>query len=63
MFSRRCICTTSRVASLSAMPGARLKETVTDGKRLVWFTDSGMECVLMVATVLSGTLPAFAEFM
>jgi hypothetical protein len=34
---------------------------VTEGNRPVWLTDSGMLCDCVVATELSGTLPAVDE--
>jgi len=45
------------VASLKETPGARLNDTVTDGNRPVWLTDSGVVLEAEVAMALSGTLP------
>ena len=44
-------------ASLSATPGARLKETVTDGNCPWWFTASGAVLGSNWVIALSGTSP------
>ena len=43
------------MASPSAVPGLRLKESVTAGSWPTWFTDSGPRLVPTVAIVLRGT--------
>ena len=53
--SRRCIASMRSVASLSDTPGARLKETVTDGNKLVWLIGSGRRVrVTLARPVRSG---------
>jgi hypothetical protein len=42
IFSRCCISSTSRTASLIDMLVARLNDTVTDGNELVWLITSGV---------------------
>jgi hypothetical protein len=55
--SRLCAWLIRNVASLSDTLGARLKDTVTDGNRLVWLTDSGVVLACASATACSGMLP------
>jgi hypothetical protein len=57
IFSRCCICETILVASLNDMFEARLNDTVTDGKELVWLMMSGVVRACAVVTVESGTTP------
>ena len=57
MFSFACIWLTSRVASLSDMSVARLNDTVTDGKVLVWLMTSGIVLACAEVTVESGITP------
>src|SRR6202012_3214754 len=52
-----CICAISSVASLSDIPGARLKDTVTEGNNPVWFRASGVVFVFAVDIVNRGTFP------
>src|SRR5271157_6310297 len=52
--SRFCICVMLEVASLNDTPGARLKETVTDGNKPVWLIDKGVVLAWPLATASSG---------
>jgi hypothetical protein len=45
------------VASLKENPGARLKDTVAEGKRPVWFTDKGVVSVCAPVTEFKGVTP------
>ena len=56
MPSRSSIWLTSRVASLSDIPFARLNDTVTDGNSPVWFTCKGVVLVCAVVMVASGLI-------
>ena len=50
------------VASPNETPGARLKETVTEGNNPVWFTASGVVPGWAVVTVTNGTFPFCGTF-
>ena len=49
-------------ASLSAMPGARLNESVTDGKKPWWLTASGVVLGAKRVMALSGTWAPVEDF-
>ena len=60
--SSRRILSICSTASLSAAPGARLKDSVTAGKTPWWLMVSGETLLTKLATVLSGTcMPLAAE--
>ena len=52
-----CIPSIAAAASLKENPGARLKDTVTEGNRPVWFTVRGVVPVWALVTAFSGTTP------
>ncbi len=62
VLSRCCNWSISSVASLRETPGARLKETVTEGNRPVWFKASGVVVCVGLAMVNSGVLPVLVVF-
>ena len=49
-------------ASPRAMPGARLKDSVTEGKKPWWFTASGVVVGWKCVMVLSGTCLPVEDF-
>src|SRR6202142_1891369 len=52
-----CMSLIASVASLRERPGARLNDTVTEGKTPVWLTWMGVVLDLAVATALMGVQP------